>query len=73
MLEELCWSVRMGAHLIADPGEGEIPLPPLAITAATGNPDPLEALSHSLLSVVGLCIDDGMKAAASPRCYSKAI
>ena len=72
-LEELCWLVRMGAHIAADSGEGETPLPPLAVATAAaaacraGRLDPLEALSHSLLAVAGLCLDDTLKHGASPR------
>ena len=73
VMEELCWLARMGAHVVADSGEGETPLPPTAVSSASvaaatsGRQDPLEALSHCLLAVAGLCIDQKLQSAASPR------
>jgi len=37
-LEQLCWLLRAAAHLLADPGEGEAPLPPVPVAAAAGGP-----------------------------------
>lgn len=74
VLEEVTWLVRMAAHLIADPGEGETPLPPLTIAAAAsqacqaGQQDPLAALSWALLDVASLCADPATTSIVSPRC-----
>lgn len=73
-LEELCWLLRMAAHVVADSGEGETPLAPVSVATAAASADaaeradPLEAVSHALLAVGGLCLDERMKSAASPRC-----
>lgn len=72
-LEELHWLTRMAAHLLADSGEGETPLVPLAVAAAAaaadaqGGPDNIEQLSHALLGVAGLCLDEAARPVASPR------
>lgn len=34
MLEQLCWVVSMAGHVLADAGEGETPLVPLAVLEA---------------------------------------
>ena len=72
-LEELCWLLRMTAHLIADPGEGETPLPPLTVADAAarsseqGQPDLLVALSCALVDNAALCLDPSAAHVISPR------
>ena len=34
-MEELCLLLRLAAHVIADPGEGETPMIPLSLTHAS--------------------------------------
>ncbi len=36
VLEQLCWVVSMAGHVLADAGEGETPLVPLAVLEACG-------------------------------------
>ncbi len=71
-LEALHWLTRMSAHFLADSGDGEVPYVPMAVAhAASVAPvghDPVEALSHSLLGVAGLCLDEQGRSVASPRC-----
>ena len=61
----------MSAHFLADSGDGEVPYVPMAIAHAAGasaiGHDPVEALSHSLLGVAGLCLDEQGRSNASPR------
>lgn len=75
-LEELHWLTRMAAHLLADSGEGETPLVPMSVAAAAAAAQPgsdtIEALSHALLGVAGLCLDERVRLVASPRCASPA-
>ena len=63
----------MSAHLLADSGDGEVPCTPMAVAHAAGTAprgqDPVEALSHGLLGVAGLCLDERGRTVASPRCY----
>ena len=70
-LEALHWLTRMSAHFLADSGDGEVPYPPMALAhAAASSPpghDPVEALAHSLLGVLGLCLDERGSSIASPR------
>ena len=72
-LEELCWLLRMAAHLVADPGEGETPLPPLTISESAvtagqqGQPDSLAALSHALVANAALCAEPAAAHVISPR------
>ena len=70
-LEALHWLTRMSAHFLADSGDGEVPYPPMAVAhAAASSPpghDPVEALAHSLLGVLGLCLDERGSSIASPR------
>lgn len=70
-LEALHWLTRMSAHFLADSGDGEVPYVPTALAhASESSPlgqDPVEALSHSLLGVVGLCLDENGRHIASPR------
>ena len=74
-LEELTWLLRMSAHLIADPGEGETPLPPLTVADAAarggeeGQPDPLAALSFALVDIAALCADPAAVSVLSPRYF----
>ena len=62
----------MSAHLLADSGDGEVPYTPRAVAHAAGTAprgqDPVEALSHGLLGVAGLCLDERGRTVASPRC-----
>ena len=57
VLEELCWLMRCSAHLVADPGEGEVAevplplLPPCTAAAAAREPCPLTLLSQEMLSL----------------------
>lgn len=61
----------MSAHFLADSGDGEVPYAPMAVAQAAGassaGHDPVEALSHSLLGVAGLCLDEHGRSVASPR------
>ena len=72
-LEELAWLARMGAHLLADCGDGETPLAPMPVAAAAAaaaqqpGACPVEALSHALLGVAGLCLDERARPLVSPR------
>lgn len=70
-LEELHWLTRMAAHLLADSGEGETPLVPMSVAAAAAaaqpGRDPVEGLSHALLGVAGLCLDERARPVVSPR------
>ncbi|EIE26728.1 hypothetical protein COCSUDRAFT_46205 [Coccomyxa subellipsoidea C-169] len=70
-LEELHWLTRMAAHLLADSGEGETPLVPMSVAAAAAAAqpgiDPVEGLSHALLGVAGLCLDERARPVVSPR------
>ena len=70
-LEALHWLTRMSAHFLADSGDGEVPYPPMAFAhaAARSQPghDPVETLAHSLLGVLGLCLDERGSSIASPR------
>lgn len=60
-LERLVWLLRMAAHVLADSGAGETPLPPEAVLQAVAGPEAgggggagVEAvvgLSHALLEV----------------------
>ena len=92
LLEQLEWLVRMAAHALADEGSGEVPLVPewvvLAVEQSPGGVAAVEQLSHAMLGVCGLCLqqqqqggDAGAEAAAaavaSPRlmetcCWSAA-
>lgn len=81
-LEQLCWLVSLGGHVLADLAEGETPLVPLPIVQACkaaessadggngGSPadsDPAQLLSAGLLAVGQHCLDHAGQAAASPR------
>ncbi|BDA40620.1 probable Exportin-4 [Coccomyxa sp. Obi] len=70
-LEELHWLTRMAAHLLADSGEGETPMVPVSVAAAAAaaqpGRDPIEGLSHALLGVAGLCLDERARPVVSPR------
>ncbi len=72
-LEQLCWILRCGAHLLADPGEGEAPLPPVpvvaaaAAAAAAGRPDPIAALASAIVEAAALCLDASARPVISPR------
>lgn len=73
-LEQLCWLTSMCAHVLADDGDGETPLPPLPVVqaceaeaAAAGGADPAERLSSGLLALGSHCLANAGQAAASPR------
>ena len=61
----------MSANFLADSGDGEVPYAPMAVAhAASVSPpgqDPVEALSHGLLGVAGLCLNEQGRGVASPR------
>ena len=71
--EELCWLVRMTAHILADPGEGETPVVPESMgqasrsAAESGGSDPVEALSQQLLAAARLTGSAATRALVSPR------
>ncbi|KAL4443390.1 hypothetical protein ABPG75_011127 [Micractinium tetrahymenae] len=74
-LEQLCWLTSMCAHVLADDGDGETPLPPLPILQAceaaaaggAGGGDPAERLSSGLLALGSHCLSNAGQVAASPR------
>lgn len=83
VLEQLCWVVSMAAHVLADAGDGETPLVPVAILeactlawAAGGQhaqqaqqvgEDPAVALGRCLLGVGAMCLDEAARPVISPR------
>jgi hypothetical protein len=72
-LEELWWLARLIPHVLADPFDGEIPLPPDALAECTGRAtrggveSPVDQLSTEYVSLVCLCLDEGARRALSPR------
>ena len=72
-LEELWWVSRLIPHVLADPFEGEIPLPPDAVAecsnrAALANAEsPVDALSSEYIALACLCLDDAARRVVSPR------
>lgn len=72
-MEEVCWLVEMAAHLIADSGDGEVPLPPAALSSTLAD-QPSEAvlvqMGHLLLGVTGFCFEERLLHLASPRSHS---
>ena len=69
----MTWLLRTAAHLIADPGEGETPVPPLTVSdiaaksAEQGQADVLFELSCTLLDNAALCADPAVVNVISPR------
>lgn len=65
----------MCAHVLADDGDGETPLPPLpvvqaceaAVAGGAGGADPAERLSSGLLALGSHCLANAGQLAASPR------
>jgi hypothetical protein len=61
-LERLCWVISMSGLVIADGGDGETPLVPVAVMDAcveaerSGQIDPVESLSWVLLNLGDLCV-----------------
>jgi hypothetical protein len=83
LLEQLCWLARASAHVLADTGVGEMPLPPEALLLSLSAPGPeaaaaaagLERLSCALLELAGLCLSpDAQRAGVcSPRLMEVAL
>ena len=69
-MEEVCWLVEMAAHLIADSGDGEVPMVPNPIASVIQDPTAEEALlqlCHVMLGVPCFCLDSRLRHLASPR------
>lgn len=70
-LEQLCWLVSMSAHVLADSGAGETPLPPeavlLALSDDSAGGEAVERLSRSLLQLCSLCLREDAAALCSAR------
>ncbi|CAG9465567.1 unnamed protein product [Pedinophyceae sp. YPF-701] len=73
-LERLCFVVETAGAVLADPGEGEIPMVPVPISQAFRAADqgllghcPVERLAKSVLGVFCLPLDPALRPAASPR------
>jgi hypothetical protein len=64
---------RLIPHVLADPFDGEIPLPPDELAECTARavradrPSPVDALSTEYLSLACLCLEQQARAALSPR------
>ena len=78
VLEQLCWVVTVCGHVMADCGDGETPLMPIAIADAlcssgsgssscNGEEDPVVSLSQQLLGLAALCQRHEVQAMVSPR------
>ena len=71
--EQLWWLARLIPHVLADPFDGEIPLPPDALAERSrtatlaGQPCPVDALSTAYVNLACLCLDDTARSAISPR------
>ncbi|KAL0028613.1 hypothetical protein WJX79_005646 [Trebouxia sp. C0005] len=78
-MEELCLVLRLAAHVLADPGEGETPLIPLSMahastaSASAGQADVVEAASNALLGVAGMSLDPSLALIMSPRVMEAAV
>ncbi|KAL0051778.1 hypothetical protein WJX82_002011 [Trebouxia sp. C0006] len=78
-MEELCLVLRLAAHVLADPGEGETPLMPLSMahastaSASAGQADVVEATSNALLGVAGMSLDPTLGPIMSPRVLEAAV
>ena len=72
-LEELWWLSRLIPHVLADPFEGEIPLPPDAVAECSGRAvlagleNPVDSLSSEYVALACLCLDESARRAISPR------
>ena len=72
-LEELWWLARLIPHVLADPFDGEIPLPPDPLAECTGRAtrggveSPVDTLSTEYVSLACQCLDEGARRALSPR------
>lgn len=72
-LEQLCWVCGMCAYVLADAGDGETPLVPIAIAdacsaaSAAGQEDPCVGLAQRLLSLGAICQQHAGKPVISPR------
>ena len=72
LLEELWWLIRLIAHVLADDGDGETPIPPDSLAAASaataaGAPDCVSELAKSLIDFGCLALDSNARGALSPR------
>lgn len=72
-LEQLSWVVRMCGHVLADSGDGEMPLVPIAIAEACaaaaqrGAEDPAVGLAQCLLALGAVCLEHAGQPVISPR------
>jgi len=72
-LEQLCWVLRMCSIVLADAGDGETPLIPIAVAeacvaaASSGQEDPGVALAQRLLALGAVCHQHAGQAVISPR------
>jgi hypothetical protein len=72
-LEQLCWVVRMCSIILADAGDGEMPLIPISVAEAciaastTGQEDPAVVLAQKLLALGAVCHQHAGQAVISPR------
>lgn len=74
LLEELWWLTRLIAHVLADDGEGETPIPPDSIAAVAamtpaGTPDCASELAKALIDFGCLALDANTRMALSPRLF----
>lgn len=72
LLEELWWLTRLIAHVLADDGDGETPIPPDSLAAASaataaGASDCVVELARALLDFGCLALDANARGALSPR------
>lgn len=78
LLEELWWLTRLVAHVLADDGDGETPIPPdslaeAAAAAPAGMPDCVSELAKALIDFGCLALDPSARGALSPRLLETAI
>ena len=73
-LEELWWLARLTPHVLADPFDGEIPLPPDALAESSRRAAregreraPCDELGAAYVDLACLCLDEAGRRAASPR------
>ena len=73
-LEELWWLARLTPHVLADPFDGEIPLPPDALAESSRRAAregreraPADELGAAYVDLACLCLDEAGRRAASPR------
>ena len=72
LLEELWWLTRLAAHVLADDGDGETPIPPDSLAAASaatapGAPNCVVELARALIDFGCLALDANARGALSPR------